>query len=203
MTSVYTGHLSAGDGLAAAATHVPTHPSLIQVEFANGSYNSRLVSLVSLKRDEVLTTFAPHVTAAPRPSYSTVQVAEDAHIELNSDLLYCNHSCDPNVRFVVAGDDKRQWKAVAEKDIKKGDTLTFFYPSTEWSMAQPFDCACNCGQQCLGKISGAASIPASVLGRYFVNPHILRLKRDQIRQQNGGSADTQDEQALFRRNDRP
>lgn len=124
MTTLYTGHLSSGDGLAASKSHVPTHPSLIEVEFANGSYNSRLISLVNLKKNEVLTIFAPHVTSASAPSYSTVQVAREAHIELNSDLLYCNHSCDPNVRFEVGG-ERGEWKAVAEKEVKKGDTLTF------------------------------------------------------------------------------
>ncbi len=55
-----------------------------------------------------------------------MQTGAETHIELNSDLLYCNHSCDPNVAFVI-GDarDKSTWKARAEKEIKKGDILTF------------------------------------------------------------------------------
>ena len=29
------------------------------------------------------------------------------------------------------------------KDIKAGDELRFFYPATEWEMAQPFSCICQ------------------------------------------------------------
>lgn len=125
MASVYAGHLSKGDGALAAAQHTPTHPALIQVEFNNGSYNSRLVALQSFRRGQLITKFLPHASYTTQVSYSTVQVGEQKHIELNSDLLYCNHSCDPNVRFDVSSTDKSGWAAVAEKDIQKGDTLTF------------------------------------------------------------------------------
>ncbi|KAN0060352.1 hypothetical protein ACQY0O_007681 [Thecaphora frezii] len=195
MTTIYTAHLSSGDGLAASLTHTATHPSLLQVQFANGSYNSRLIALVPFSKGQLISPFLPHADYVSAPSYSTVQVDEDKHIELNSDLLYCNHSCDPNVGFCVDG-DKEHWKAVAIKDIEKGDTLTFFYPSTEWQMAQPFACACNCGPQCLGQIDGAASIPAPTLARYHLNQHILRLKLSQLRQSH---PDSKDEQELLQK----
>ncbi|SPO30228.1 uncharacterized protein UTRI_05692 [Ustilago trichophora] len=180
-TSAYQGHLTAGDGLLASKLHKPTHPSLVQVIFNNGSYNSHLISLQNFSRGDLITPFSPHADFASTKSYSTVQTGPETHIELNSDLLYCNHSCDPNVSFVIGdANDKQSWKAKAEKDIKKGDVLTFFYPSTEWSMSQPFDCACGSTSHCLGKIDGAHSIPPQTLSKYFVNDHILRLKRQQI-----------------------
>lgn len=49
-------------------------------------------------------------------------------------------------------------------------------------MAQPFKCACNSGDACLGQISGASHIAASTLARYFLNAHILRLKQQQLEQ---------------------
>lgn len=55
-------------------------------------------------------------------------------------------------------------------------------------MAQPFKCACNSGEACLGQISGASHIPASTLARYFLNAHILRLKQQQL-QQDGNKED--------------
>lgn len=61
---------------------------------------------------------------APLKRYSTVQVGEERHIELNSDLLYINHSCDPSVRFEV-GEKREGWRAVAERDIQKGEALSF------------------------------------------------------------------------------
>jgi hypothetical protein len=40
-------------------------------------------------------------------------------------LQYINHSCDPNVAF-----DTAAFKLIALKDVKPGDELCFFYPST-------------------------------------------------------------------------
>lgn len=40
----------------------------------------------------------------------------------------------------------QRWEVRVSEDgegLKEGDELTFFYPSTEWSMAQPFDCLCK------------------------------------------------------------
>lgn len=125
-SSEYQGHLTAGDGMLASRLHRPTHPSLVQVVFNNGSYNSHLISLQNFAKGDLITPFAPHADFAKQKSYSTVQTGEKTHIELNSDLLYCNHSCDPNVAFVIGNaEDKSSWKARAEKDIKKGDILTF------------------------------------------------------------------------------
>lgn len=47
-------------------------------------------------------------------------------------------------------------------------------------MSQPFDCACGSATSCLGKIDGAHSIPTAILAKYFVNQHILALKRQQV-----------------------
>jgi SET domain-containing protein len=54
-----------------------------------------------------------------------------------------NHSCDPNVGLVLPTNKPREWGVEALRDIKKGEDLTFFYPSTEWDMAQGFDCSCG------------------------------------------------------------
>lgn len=66
-----------------------------------------------------------------------------------------NHSCDPNVFFDLTerpsrtnprepADFPSSWKLkTLDKGIKKGETLTFFYPSTEWDMGVPFDCLCG------------------------------------------------------------
>ncbi|GAC77510.1 hypothetical protein PANT_26c00088 [Moesziomyces antarcticus T-34] len=194
----YQGHLTAGDGMLASRLHKPTHASLVQVVFNNGSYNSHLIALQNFARGDKITSFSPHADFAAKKSYSTVQTGQETHIELNSDLLYCNHSCDPNVAFVI-GDakDKASWFARAEKDIKKGDILTFFYPSTEWHMSQPFECACNSGSRCLGQIDGAHSIEPKTLKDYFVNNHILQLKREQVQNSDLADADKQAQLALL------
>ena len=54
------------------------------------------------------------------------------------------------------------------KGLKPGDELTFFYPSTEWDMAQGFDCFCG-AKTCRGFISGAKNMKKEQLdGLWYV-----------------------------------
>jgi hypothetical protein len=87
-------------------------------------------------------------------------------LQFSSDLLYMNHSCEPTAIVDVS-----RWEVRAAVPIAKGCPITFFYPSTEWDMAQPFEC--NCGSKdCLGEISGAKYIPRQILRKYVLNQHI-------------------------------
>ena len=56
---------------------------------------------------------------------------------------YRNHSCSPNTHVNI---DKFHVEAVV--DIPIGTELTFFYPSTEWDMSQPFKCWCGSKNVC-------------------------------------------------------
>lgn len=60
------------------------------------------------------------------------------------------------------------------KGLKKGDELTFFYPSTEWDMAQGFDCFCG-AESCRGWIGGAKSMKKESLEGLWLNSHIREL----------------------------
>jgi len=64
---------------------------------------------------------------------------------------------------------------IALRDIFPGDELTFFYPSTEWSMAEPFACLCGSGG-CIGHIAGAERLPLHILTKYRLNPHITDMR---------------------------
>ena len=104
------------------------------------------------------------------PSRLTLQTGIDEHILLDPcELELLNHSCRPNLRI-----DFPEWRWVAVTPIAVGDELTFFYPSTEWSMAEPFGCGCGAAE-CLGTVTGAAGLPAAILARYQVAPHIRVL----------------------------
>jgi hypothetical protein len=61
----------------------------------------------------------------------------------------------------------------ALKEIGPGDELTFFYPSTEWEMAQPFQCFCGT-TNCLGMIQGASLMPEQILAGYVLTNFIHR-----------------------------
>jgi len=100
----------------------------------------------------------------------TVQISEHHHVELGPVYLeLINHSCDPNVFF-----DSQRWQLVALKPIAPGDELCFFYPSTEWNMASPFECACG-SERCLGRITGASRIPRAVLSGHRLSTHVHRM----------------------------
>ena len=62
---------------------------------------------------------------------------------------------------------------VCLKKIEIAEAMTFFYPSTEWSMTQSFDCLCK-SAICLGKIQGAAHLPSDILENYQLSDHIAK-----------------------------
>lgn len=64
-----------------------------------------------------------------------------------------------------------------EGGLQEGDELTFFYPSTEWDMAQKFECNCK-EQVCRGTIGGAKDIDGKVLSKYWLNKHIEGLLQE-------------------------
>lgn len=80
---------------------------------------------------------------------------------------------------------------VGPNGIKAGDELTvsipfnlfnhtsyspskFFYPSTEWSMAQPFPCNCST-PSCRGTISGAKDMSPKSLEGIWLSAHVRQL----------------------------
>ena len=130
-----------------------------------------LHSLKSFKPGDLISPFnASYVST--KPSYLTVQVGYRKHITLLPQFLqYINHSCNPNAFF-----NTTTMELTALRPIEPGDDFSFFYPSTEWDMAQPFQCHCN-EAGCLGLISGAAFIPEETLKKYQLTDFILgRLK---------------------------
>ena len=108
-------------------------------------------------------------------SYLTVQTGIDQHITLQPDFLqFVNHSCKPNVFF-----DTSLMQFICLADIRVKEQLCFFYPSTEWKMAQPFNCLCG-AENCLKMIQGAAYLSIDVLLQHRLTDFIfqqLKLKQ--------------------------
>jgi hypothetical protein len=125
-----------------------------------------LISTKAFLPGEVISEFSAAETHN-QPSRYTVQVAEDKHIILSPEFLqYINHSCNPNVFF-----NTTTMELVALQPINAGDEFTFFYPSTEWFMADPFTCLC--GQpNCIGTIKGAKELTREVIGQYHLTDFI-------------------------------
>lgn len=122
---------------------------------------------------EVISSFAAgeiHHT----PSYLTLQIDDHKHIMLSPTYLqYINHSCNPNSFF-----DTTNLNLVALRDIAINEEFSFFYPSTEWDMDQPFVCNCR-HQDCLGVIRGAKHLNDQQIQGYRVNQYVLRKRREQ------------------------
>lgn len=121
----------------------------------------------------------------PEPTWSSLQTSETSHAEINSALLYMNHSCVPTVEVEVREPDDQgrypqgvsaEVRVAHDRDLEVGDALTFFYPSTEWACAKPFECLCGAGEgRCIGIQQGSKYLSKKVLDKYFANEHIRRL----------------------------
>ncbi|KAJ3068373.1 hypothetical protein HDU98_008443 [Podochytrium sp. JEL0797] len=137
----------------------------------SGDFTSRLVSKVSFKPGQIVASMAS-ATPTNLKKYSSVQTGPDSHVELNSDLLYMNHSCDPNVVL-----DVEHNVVAAAREISPGEGITFFYPSTEWEMDQSFPCWCG-SPKCLKHIKGAKFVDGKTLEQFAISKHIKKMVQE-------------------------
>lgn len=128
------------------------------------SDHTRLISKVDLIGSHALIYIDQGVLT--HQTFQTVQIGNRAHL-LEESLSAMNHSCDPNVHI-----DTKNMLIKQLRDIRIGDEVTFFYPSTEWSMQNPFECTCG-SKQCIGWIAGAHKLKGSFgSGNLKFNDHI-------------------------------
>jgi SET domain len=149
--------------------HVPG-----EVRFNTTIGQNALYAAKAFMPGEVICSFSAS-SVYKQPNYLTVQLGDEEHIELSpQSIQFINHSCSPNVFF-----NTDIMKLVCLQPIAPGEEFTFFYPSTEWDMAQRFRCFCG-HANCLGEIRGAAWIDPAVLSRYTVTAYIKhKLKQRQ------------------------
>ncbi|KAI0843479.1 hypothetical protein F5Y06DRAFT_5276 [Hypoxylon sp. FL0890] len=153
----------------------PSHPDIQDVIINEHEFTSKSLSKISLPPFGLYAKMDfPPCTSASAATYATVQCGRDKHLNLNSDLLYINHSCEPSLIF-----DTASLNIIAGPNgLQAGEELTFFYPSTEWDMAQPFNCLCG-KPTCRGRISGAKDMTKAQLEGVWLNGHILELLDEQ------------------------
>jgi hypothetical protein len=136
----------------------------------NTSTNQKsLNATIAIRPGEVISKFYAGITQS-YATYLTVQTGVDTHITLQPEFLqYINHSCEPNVFF-----DTATLELICLKPLQSGDELTFFYPSTEWDMSQPFVCNCK-SAGCLQLINGASHLDQSTLKKYRLTNFIKQM----------------------------
>jgi len=158
--------------LTSPVVEVISHHQFADVWLDRSTNQKSLHATVAIKAGEIIKSFSAG-SIQQHPTYLTVQTGVDKHITLHPEFLqYINHSCDPNVFF-----DTTSMQLVCIKDLQPEDELSFFYPSTEWDMAQPF--VCNCGtNKCLQLINGASHLSIETLSKY----HLTDFIRQQVKQ---------------------
>ena len=133
-----------------------------------GLCGRHLITTRFIAKDDIIFDFS-NAQKLNSPTHQSIQINAHQHIIEDSLFLYLNHSCNPTV-FV----DTVTFSIYALTEIYPQQELTFFYPATEWQMAEPFNCQCG-DKHCLGFINGAATLSKTQLNRYKINPHILAM----------------------------
>lgn len=156
-------------------TQVISNHGFAEVRYKLQSKQNTLVAMQEFAEGELMSSFAAG-TIKHIPDYLTLQTGVDLHITLSPEFLqYINHSCEPNAFF-----DTTSMKLLALRNIKAEEEFSFFYPSTEWSMAQPFYCYCG-SKSCLQNIQGASFLTTPQLIKYkftdFINSQLTSTNR--------------------------
>eukprot|EP01112_Ceratiomyxa_fruticulosa_P006795 TRINITY_DN1767_c0_g2_i4.p1 TRINITY_DN1767_c0_g2~~TRINITY_DN1767_c0_g2_i4.p1 ORF type:complete len:171 (-),score=12.99 TRINITY_DN1767_c0_g2_i4:46-558(-) len=101
-----------------------------------------------IEKDEIIVNLRIKGGSSSTPSKYTIQISEGLHVVCDGPFSYINHSCEPNTYIDLATMSLR-----AVREIKKGSELSFNYLTTEWVVAQPFDCMCG-SEMCVGRVEG-------------------------------------------------
>lgn len=138
-----------------------------RLELRPAATGERLVSRVPLRPGEVVAPLTGR--RVPEADRHTIQIGRDLHLTDLGPFAYLDHSCRPAVHV-----DVEAMAVVALRALRPGAPLTFFYPATEWEMAEPFPCRCG-APGCVRRVAGARRLPAAVLARYELSPHVREL----------------------------
>ena len=163
------------DTLTSPAYRIVSNHLIAEVRQKISNNQNALFALRAYHPGELIAHFSAGTISA-EPTYLTVQVGVDKHITLQPAFLqYINHGCEPNVFFNTS-----TLELIALKEISAEEEMTFFYPSTEWKMTQPFKCYCG-STSCIGEIKGAAYLSAEQQEKYqlteFIQQQLAKRKR--------------------------
>jgi hypothetical protein len=125
-----------------------------------------LVAIRPVAANTRLFTLTGRETATPT-RYS-VQVGAALHLDQDcardeADVVrryfwrYMDHDCEPTTMI-------REREVIALRDIAAGDGVTFDYNTTEYDMAEPFDCHCG-SDRCVGLVRGARHLTSAQRAR--------------------------------------
>lgn len=100
----------------------------------------------------------------------TIQIDAERHQAGTGEIDdFLNHHCQPSAYL-----DAERLCFVAARDIAAGEEITFNYLTSEWDMAEAFECRCG-GERCLSKIRGFRWL--SPVERERLAPHLTPFLR--------------------------
>jgi hypothetical protein len=160
--------------------------SRVAVLRADGEY--KLVSREAVATGGIL--FLIDGEPTDTPTRYSVQVGHALHLDLPNrygpeeimDRFYwrfMNHCCEPNAMI-------RGRELVALRPIEPWEDITFHYNSTEYELAEPFDCRCG-SDRCEGKIQGFGTLSETDRERLrpWLADHLLALLDGHQRHKDG------------------
>ncbi|KAG0330589.1 hypothetical protein BG004_002077 [Podila humilis] len=127
-------------------------------------------------------TDAAAVKAAYKPTHPGLFEIAYAEGDYNSKLVACKPFAKGEIICPIEGivsGPKRYTSVQVGKDEhiefnSDRDNMTFFYPSSEWEMDQPFPCWCG-AELCISSVKGAKYLSKETMSRYFTANHIKEL----------------------------
>lgn len=119
-------------------------------------HERRLVAVRAIPEGTLL--FRIEGRETPVPTRYSLQVGRELHLDQEdardpNDRVarrfwrYMNHHCEPSTVI-------RDRAVTALRDIARGESVTFDYNTTEYDLAEPFECHCR-SAQCVGVVRGA------------------------------------------------
>lgn len=101
-----------------------------------------------------------------------VDVGDPGQTIVRHPWMVTNHSCVPTALI-------RGRELLARVDLQPGDEVTFDYETTEFEMAEPFDCRCG-HDHCRGTIRGFRHLDSATRRRLrpLLAPHLAALAGD-------------------------
>jgi hypothetical protein len=141
--------------------------SAVRVESTHSGH--RLVAISSFNRGDIVIVL--NGVECSSPNRFTIQIGPNLHLapenlsevsdkDTNCMWMYTNHSCSPNTVI-------RDRTLTALSAINPGDEITFDYETTEFEMAEPFECCC-----------GSAECRRTIRGYRYMDP--ARYKKTEL-----------------------
>jgi len=158
----------------ASSTHVISHHQFAEVRINSVTKQKSLYATRAFNKGDIISSFNAG-QIFNEPNYLTVQTDVEKHITLQPEFLqYINHSCAPNAFF-----NTTTMQLICIENVSIEEEFSFFYPSTEWHMAQSFFCYCG-ASNCLQNIRGAKFLTPEQLKKYDFTDFIISLLKPTV-----------------------